>query len=527
MTAGDVPKAGRREWLGLAVLALPTFLVAIDIFVLMLALPKLTKELGASSTQQLWISDIYGFTLAGFTVTMGTLGDRIGRRKVLLTGSAAFGVISVLTAYSTSPGMLIVLRGLLGISGAMLMPQVLALIFTLFADEKQRARAFGLWGGVFTLGAIFGPVVGGILLDHFWWGSVFMISAPLMVIMLIAAPILLPEVRNPNAGKLDPTSVVLSLATMLPIIWGIKQLARNGWELLPILAIIVGGIAGIAFGRRQGKLADPVLDLRLFRNRNISTALISQLAYSTTGGGFMLLAMLYFQLVKGMSTLHAAFAMAPGLLSATLGFMVVTPYLASKFRPAYVIGVGMAGVAAVMLYFTTIGATTGAPALIIGFAILSICGSPLIALGTNMIVGSAPPEQMGSAGSMAQMSNEFGGTLGPALFGTLGFAIYRSDVHDHIPAGLSAHDAASARDSLAGATLAAAHAPHQTADALLGPARQAYANGLHAVCAIGGTLLGLIAIFIATRLRHMPPIGKQSTEADGQAEAAPVAEHVG
>ena len=521
MTAGNVPKAGRREWLGLAVVALPTFIVAIDIFVLLLALPDLTKSLGASSTQQLWITDIYGFTLAGFTVTMGTLGDRIGRRRLLLTGAAAFGVLSVATAYSTSPGMLIATRALLGIAGATLMPQVLALIFTIFHDEKQRARAFGLWGGVFTLGAIFGPIIGGVLLDHFWWGSVFLISAPLMVVLLIAGPILLPESRNENAGRIDPASVVLSLATMLPIVYGIKQLARDGWRPLPIAAIAVGVIAGVVFGRRQGRLADPVLDLRLFRNRSISTSLISQLCYSTTGGGIMLFMMLYFQLVNGMSTLQAALAMVPGMATATLGFMVVTPYLASRIRPAYIIAAGMAGVAAVLLYFTQVGATSGAPTLIIGFAVLSICGSPLIALGTNLIVGSAPPEQAGSAGSMAQMSNEFGGTLGPALLGTIGFAVYRHQIDGHVPAGLSPHAAAGAHDSLAGATAAASQVSPATGAALLTPARQAFANGIHTVAGIGGIILACVAVLVATTLRHVAPVGQKKPAAE-ESEAAPV-----
>src|SRR5215813_4926645 len=176
VTADDVPKAGRREWLGLAVLALPTFIVAIDIFVMMLALPKLTEDLGADSNQQLWITDIYGFLLAGFTIVLGTVGDRVGRRKLLLIGGAAFALLSVLTAYSQSPEMLILARALLGISGATLMPSTLALITNLFQDPKERAAAFGMWGGTFTIGMILGPIIGGVMLEHWWWGSVFLLA---------------------------------------------------------------------------------------------------------------------------------------------------------------------------------------------------------------------------------------------------------------------------------------------------------------------------------------------------------------
>lgn len=514
MTAGDVPKAGRREWVGLAVLALPTFLVAIDIFVLLLALPKLSKSLGASSTEQLWITDIYGFMLAGFTVTMGTLGDRIGRRKLLLIGAAAFAITSIVAAYSTNPGMLIASRAVLGITGATLMPNVLALIITMFKDEKERAMAFGMWGGTFTLGAIFGPMIGGLLLAHFWWGSVFLVGAPLMVALLIVGPTVLPESRNEGAGKLDPLSVVLSLATMLPIVYGIKRLAANGWQALPIVAIVVGVVLGIAFGRRQLKLSDPILDLRLFRNRKISTMLVSQLSYSVTGGGAMLFMMLYFQVVDKMSTMVAGLSMLPGMVAATIGFMVVTPKLAAKFRPAYVMALGMAGVAAVLLLFTQVSATSGTPVLIIGFAVLSFCGSPLVALGTNLIVGSAPPEQAGSAGSLAQMSNEFGGTLGAALLGTLGFAVYRNEIKDKIPAGLSAHAHAQAHDSVEGAAAVAAQSPHSISTALLHPAHQAFTDGLHAATGVGALLLAASAILVATNLKHVPPIGAPEPAAD-------------
>jgi len=504
------------------VLALPTFLVSIDLFVLLLALPVLSKNLGASSNQQLWIMDIYGFMLAGFLVTMGTLGDRIGRRKLLLVGAGAFGVVSLFAAHSTSPGMLIAARALLGISGATLMPSTLALIATLFQDPKQRAKAFGLWGGTFTLGAIVGPMIGGALLGHFWWGSVFLLAAPVMLLLLITGPIVLPEFRNSRAGRLDPASVVLSLATMLPIIYGIKQLARGGWQPWPIVAIMAGVAAGVVFGRRQLKLTDPVLDLRLFRIRSISTALTSQLCYSVVGGGMMLLIMLYFELVRGMSPLRAGLAMVPGMASATVGFIVVTPILAARFRPAHVIAIGMAGVAAVLLVFTQIGATSGTATLIIGFAVLSFCGSPLVALGTNLIVGSAPPEQAGSAGSMAQMSNEFGGTLGAALLGTLGFAVYRHQIAGAIPAGFTAPAAAGARDSLAGATAAAAGVPHRLGAALLTPAHEAFATGLHTVALVGGVLLAGVAVLIAIGLRHVPPLAKaQPAEAQPAEAEAP------
>ncbi|MEN3539937.1 MFS transporter [Microbispora sp. ZYX-F-249] len=502
------PKAGRREWAGLAVLTLPTFIVSIDLFVLLLALPKLSADLGADGVQQLWIMDVYGFMLAGFLVTMGTLGDRIGRRRLLLTGAATFGVASVLTAYSTSPGMLIAARALLGIAGATLMPSTLALITNMFQDAKQRAAAFGLWGGTFTLGAIVGPIISGVLLEHFWWGSVFLLAVPLMALLLIVGPTLLPEYRDGNSGRLDPLSVVLSLGTMLPIVYGIKELARHGWQTVPTVALVAGLVVGVLFGRRQRKLADPLLDLGLFRNRAFSTALGSQLSYSVTGGGLMLFMMLYFQVVQGMSTLQAAVATLPGMAGATAGFMVM-PKLATKIRPAYVISAGMAVVAAVLVAFTQISAESGTATLVIGFALVSFCGSALVALGTNLVVGSAPPEKAGSAGSLAQMSNEFGGTLGMALLGTIGTAVYRTQVSGALPDGLPAQAAKAADDSIAGAAAAAATLPGQLGSALLTAAREAFTSGLHTIAAIGAVLLAAVAVLIATVLRHVPPVGQE------------------
>jgi DHA2 family multidrug resistance protein-like MFS transporter len=260
-TTVAVPRAGRREWVGLAVLALPTLLVALDLFVMLLAVPHLSAALGASSTQQLWILDIYGFMVAGLLLTMGTLGDRIGRRRLLLLGAAAFGTASILAAWSANPEMLIAARALLGIAGATLSPSTLSLIMTLFRDPKQQASAVGIWAGCFVAGAIIGPIVGGVLLEHFWWGSVFLLGVPAMVLLLLVGPRLLPEFRNPHAGRLDLASVALSLGAILPIVYGLKELARGGWQPLPVATIVVGLVVGWRFvpsaraGRRRHRPA--------------------------------------------------------------------------------------------------------------------------------------------------------------------------------------------------------------------------------------------------------------------------------
>lgn len=505
-------RAGRREWIGLAVLALPTLLVSLDTFVMLLALPHLSADLGAGSTQQLWILDIYGFMVAGFLVTMGTLGDRIGRRKLLLIGAAAFGVASVLAAYSTSPAMLIAARALLGIAGATLTPSTLALITNLFRDPKQRAGAVGIWAGCFTVGAIIGPLVGGAMLEHFWWGSVFLLGVPAMVALLVLGPKLLPEYRNTAAGRLDLPSVALSLATILPIIYGLKEIARNGWQPLPVAALVAGLAIGVLFLRRQNALADPLLDLSLFTGRAFSTTLGSMLMYSMLSGATMAFIAQYFQLVAGLSPLRAGLALLPGMVAAIAGFQL-SPILARRIRPAFLFSGGLVVSVIGLLVVTQADAASGSTTVMIGFAVTSFGGSPLVSLGTNLVIGSAPPEKAGSAAGLAQTGNEFGYALGIAILGSIGTAVYRTHITGHIPAGTPAAAAAATRDTLTGATTAAHTLPGQLRAALLTPAHQAFTTELHTVAAISAALLAGIAILIATRLRRIPPIGEAETNA--------------
>jgi DHA2 family multidrug resistance protein-like MFS transporter len=260
-------KAGRREWLGLVVLALSALMLSVDISVLFLALPHLSADLKPSVSQQLWISDIYGFMIAGFLVSMGTLGDRIGRRRLLLIGAASFGIASVVAAFSVNASMLIASRAVLGIAGATLAPSTLALISNMFRDPRQRGFAIAVWTSCFIGGVALGPVLGGLLLDYFWWGSAFLIGVPVMVVLVIVGPKVLPEYRDPNAGRLDLTSVALYLMAVLPAIYGLQEIARNGWQPVPIGAIGTGVAFGALCVQRQWRLAHPLFDLQLFRNR--------------------------------------------------------------------------------------------------------------------------------------------------------------------------------------------------------------------------------------------------------------------
>lgn len=491
-------RAGPREWLGLAVLALPTLLVSMDVSVLHLAVPHITASLGADAPQMLWIIDIYGFMISGFLVTMGTLGDRIGRRKLLLIGAAAFGIASVAAAYATSPAMLIAARAALGIAGATLMPSTLALISNMFHDPRQRGQAIAVWVTMFSVGIALGPVVGGALLGLFWWGSVFLLSVPIMVLLLVTAPALLPEYRDQDAGRLDLTSVALSLAAILPIIYGLKELAQSGPALWPVLALVVGLLIGVLFVWRQRTLPSPLLDLRMFGNRTFTTALVTMLFSMFVAGGTYLFVTQYLQLVAGQSPMRAGLWLLPAAFALIVTSMLA-PVATRWLRPAHVVGIGLAISAIGHLMLALVDSPSGLPQLVIGFVFVLAGGGPLIALGTDLVIGSAPPEQAGSASAISETSTELGMALGVAALGSIGTAVYRSQVT--APTNVPADAASVAQDTLAGAVAVARELPVELGAALLAPARDAFTSGLNLVGGIGAVLAVGFAIVVMVGIR--------------------------
>jgi len=504
------------------VLALPTLLVSIDVFVMLLALPQLSAELGAGSTQQLWIMDMYGFMVAGFLVTMGTLGDRIGRRRLLLAGATAFGAASVAAAYATSAEQLIAARALLGVAGATLMPSTLSLVSNMFQDARQRSLAIGVWMACFMGGAAIGPVVGGVLLESFWWGSVFLLGVPAMALLLVAGPVLLPEYRDPRAGRLDLASVALSLAAILPVIYGLKELARSGWGAPPLAAIAAGAAVGLAFVRRQRALADPLLDLRLFADRSFSTALGGMLFGTMLMGAIMVFITRYLQLVQGLSPLRAGLWMLPAAAAATTSFLL-SPLVARRVRPALLIGGGLTVSAVGLLAIALADATSGLAALVAGFAVINLGAGPQVTLGTNLVVGAAPPEKAGSAAAINETSGELGFALGIAALGSIGTAVYRAQLADAMPAGVPAEAAEGARETLAGAAAAAGALPAELGVALLDAAREAFTSGMHVVAAVSAVLLVGVAVLVATLLRHVRPIGEAGPDQPDQPGGVPAA----
>jgi MFS transporter, DHA2 family, multidrug resistance protein len=490
-------KAPRSAWIGLAVLSLPCMITVMDMTVLNLAVPHLSLALKPTGTQLLWIIDIYGFMLAGALIPVGGLGDRIGRRKLLLVGSAAFGTASVLAAFSTSALMLIATRALLGLAGAALVPSTLSLLRTMFEDDAERTRAIGVWGASFAVGAAIGPLVGGVLLEHFWWGSVFLVGVPIMVLLLIAGPILLPEYRDAAAGRPDVPSALLSISSVLAVIYGLKQVVQDGLGWLPLLAILVGLGLAASFLRRQRTLDDPMLDLGLFRNAAFNVSLASNVLNVFVSFGSFILVSQYLQLVLGLSPLQAGLLSLPASALAIAGPML-SPLLVQRLGMPFTLA-GLLAIAAVGFGVQAlVGGPLAALTAACGWALWAFGGSAAATLTTGTIIGSAPAERAGAVSALAQTGAELGGALGIAVLGSLGTAIYRGMVAASLPEGLAPEVAAAARDTLGGALSVAGQIPDAAAAAaLVLTAQDALTTAVHVTSAIGAIVSLLSAVVVA------------------------------
>lgn len=482
-TMSQRKEATKKEWLGLAVIALPCMLYSMDLTVLNLAVPKLTAHLKPTSTELLWIVDIYGFLLAGLLITMGAMGDRIGRRRLLLIGAATFGCASLLAAFSNSVESLIAARALLGIAGATLAPSTLSLIRNMFLDEKERTTAIAIWITSFSLGGAIGPIVGGVLLEYYWWGSVFLVAIPVMLLLLIFAPLLLPEYKNPSSGKIDFPSVFLSLGMILSVIYGVKIISHSGITLLAFVSILCGLLLGYLFIKRQQTLLNPFLDLTVFKTPAFSISLgVYMFSTFILFGMFFFIAQ-YLQLVVGLSPLQAGFWTLPSFAGFILGSMS-SPGLSRKFQPKYLIifGLLLASFGFALLIWV------GSNDLVIvatSLALFSFGIAPVFTLSTDMIVGSAPPESAGMAASLAETASELGGALGIAILGSVGSYVYLKEVNSLF--GLSAKSTG----TFGGDVAYAANAFHN--QTLLNLARDAFALSLNWV----GGLCTIIALVLS------------------------------
>ena len=510
MADGETTKAGTREWVGLGVLSLAALVYVMDLTVLHLAVPAISQDLHPSSTQLLWIIDIYGFTVAGFLVTMGALGDRVGRRKLLLVGAAAFGLISILSAVSFSAEMLIVSRALLGIAGATIAPSTLSLIFNMFQDPGERARAIAVWISAFSAGSAIGPIVGGVLLEYFWWGSVFLIALPVMGLLLVLGPIVLPEYRDPKAGRLDLVSAFMSLVAVLALVFGLKQIAQDGVGVLPIAAITVGLVVGALWVRRQRSSTDPMIDLSLFRIRAFNSALVVNFLTIFVAIGYFLFVAQYLQLVLGLSPFVAGLCSVPSAIGFIVGSNVAAP-LVRRTRPANVMGAALVIASIGLVLLTQVGVANSLAVVIVASVVIALGLAPVLTLTTDLIVGSAPPERAGAASGISETAVELGGALGISVLGSLGVAIYRGDLAN-LPSSLPAEAATSARDTLGGAVQVAASLPDSLGTAVLDVSRGAFVQAMQVAATIPAVMAVAVAVFALTALRHVQSGASEDAE---------------
>ncbi|MGV9630951.1 MFS transporter [Streptomyces sp. NPDC003487] len=480
-------RAGRREWTALGVLMLPLLLVWMDVSVLYFAIPAISADLEPSGTQQLWIFDIYAFVLAGLLMTMGSLGDRIGRRRLLLIGAAAFGAASLVAAYADSAETLIAARAVLGVGGATLMPSTMAIVRTMFTDPAQRTKAIGMWSGVMTAGIALGSVLSGVLVQFFWWGSVFLVNLPAMALLLVLGPVLLPESRNPEPGRFDWVSVPLSMAAVLPVIYGLKEIPSEGWHAGYVVSITVGLLFAALFVHRQRTAASPMIPPALFRGRGFAPAVVLNLVSSLGMMGSAFFTTQYLQSVLGKSAMEAAlWALLPSVpigMAAPLAAALVH----KGVERAYVVTAGfLIGAAGYGML-----ALAGTDSLWLVLAACGVLASGIVMVisqMTDLALGTAPVERAGSASSLLETGAEFGGALGMAVLGSIGTAIYRHDM----PA--SAPDAA--RETLGGALAVAGKVP-----GLATVAREAFTSGMQGAAIAGAALLAGAAVAAAVTLR--------------------------
>ncbi len=478
-TSEAVRRPGR--WLALAVLVLAVLLVAVDATVLGLATPYISEDLEPSGTQLLWIGDVYSFVIAGLLVSMGSLGDLIGRKRILLIGATAFGLVSVLNAYATTPEMMIAARALLGVAGATLMPATLALIRNIFHDPRERSLAVGIWGATASAGTAVGPIVGGFLLEHFWWGAVFLINLPVMIVLVVVGLRTLPESKNPDPGPWDLTSVALSLVGMIAVVYAVKETASHGLTWDAVTAGLLGAAALYGFVRRQLTLPKPLLDMRLFRRRGFSGAVLADMLTVLGMSGLVFFLSQYLQLVQGRRPLEAGLAELPAAVGAVVAGLLAGR-VARRYSVRAVVSGGLAAIGLALAALTTVGQSTGYPVLGAALLAVGVGAGFSFTVTSDVILSSVPKEQAGAASAVSETAYELGAALGIAVLGSIVTGVYRG-----FPSPTGTPDGA--HESLGGAVEAAAHMPPAAAEDMLASARTAFVDGLTLASGVGAAVL--------------------------------------
>ncbi len=474
-----VAPAPPRRWAGLAVLAASLLVVVMDMTILNVALPDLVTDLRPGAVAQLWIVDAYALVLAGLIIPVAALGDRWGRRRMLLAGFAVFGLGSLLVLVATGAGSVIAIRALLGVGGAMIMPATLSLIRTLFPDPRERALALGIWAAMAAVGAAVGPVVGGALLEVFSWHAAFLLNVPLMAVAVVAGWWLLPESRSDRPGRLDAAGVALSLGGMTALVYGVKDLGKHGPELTALVALATGAALLTAFVRRCLRQDRPMLAVRLFGDRVFTAGVLTALASSTVMMALLLVGSQWLQLVRGWSPLVAGAALVPLAVGGLVG-SPLAPAVAARIGVRRVLVGGLVLTAAGLATLALLPRPMSYAGVAVAFLVVGL-GTAGLAVGSALIMGRAPANDAGSAGAIEEASYEVGGVLGVAVFGSLAGVVYR--------AGLPGAAPDAAQESVAGAL----GSPWATS------AAAAYTDAF-AVVGVAGAVVAAVAAVVVWRL---------------------------
>jgi DHA2 family multidrug resistance protein-like MFS transporter len=482
-----------RRWTALALLMLPVLLISVDNTVLSFALPQISRDLRPSATSLLWIVDVYPLVLAGLLVAMGTLGDRIGRRRLLLIGATGFAAVSAAGAFAPTAELLILARGVMGFFGAMLMPSTLSLLRSVFTDARQRTLAIAIWAGGFAAGSSLGPIVGGLLLQHYSWGAVFLIAVPILIPLLILGPILIPESKDPHPGRVDLASIALSLMALTPFVYGIKELAHNGLTAIGIATLLAGLVFAVVFVRRQQRIANPLLDLALFSHAPFAGSILANFLSVFSLVGFLFFASQHIQLVLGLEPLNAGLLLLPG---AALGIVagLGAAMAVRRVAPHRVIITGILLSASAFALVIVLRHDLSVFAIAAAFVLLSLGASIAETISGDTILSSVPPEKAGAASGISETAYELGAVLGTAVLGAILSASYRANVV--IPGGVDPDKAAAAGETLGGAVDVAATLPASTAEALIESARAAFDSGVWITSGIAVALMVTAATVI-------------------------------
>ncbi|WP_201782598.1 MFS transporter [Pseudomonas sp. Leaf48] len=477
---------------------LPVLLVTVDNTVLGFALPKIAEALRPTASQQLWMIDAYSLVLAGLLVSMGGLGDRVGHRKLLLVGSLGFAIVSVLTAYSGTAAQLIAGRACMGIFGAMLMPSTLALIRSVFEDREERRLAVAIWATTLTVGSALGPLVGGVLLEFFSWGSIFLLAVPVLVPLLVLGPLLLPESERDASGPLDPISILQSMVALGAIVYGIKHIASSGIDWMALTAFATGTVAGWMFVRRQLRLPVPLMDLSLLRNGAFSGSVAINLMSLAFLVGFVFFTTQFLQIVLQMSPLSASLALVPGQVVAIAVGMAVVP-VARRVQVHVLIPILMAFAGSAFLLVASMGSSL--TILVVAFALLNIGVGAIATVSNDVILSAAPLAKAGAASAISETAYEVGVVLGTTVLGGVVTAYYRGALQ--LPGFLSDVQMMLASETLSGAYHVAGGLSGDQARALMVQAGAAFEGGIGLVSWVTFGL-ALMAILIAWRTLRIP-----------------------